>query len=200
MIIARTIVAISRRSASIGTAISFCSSPSSTMPCTAENRLRAVTPNSASRSRRQQRRERSEDMTEQIHLVADRPFRNRFSGRHAVFEQARARVRDFRPRNRNRRPRSAPASRPATAGRRFRRLSVPRRAAPACASPPEDQFIDVGDQIIDRAVGAADFPRQFPGLQGRQSACGNAPFRRKDQILPKFCSSFQCFRHFLPIS
>ena len=43
----RTMAAISLRNASTGTAISFCSRPSSTMPCTAENRLRAVTPSSA---------------------------------------------------------------------------------------------------------------------------------------------------------
>src|SRR6266702_974065 len=38
---------ISLRKAAIGTATSFCSSPSATMQCTAENRLRAVTPSSA---------------------------------------------------------------------------------------------------------------------------------------------------------
>ena len=45
--IACTMVAIYLRNASTGTAISFCSSPSSTMPCTAEKRLRAVTPRSS---------------------------------------------------------------------------------------------------------------------------------------------------------
>jgi len=43
VMIAFTMVAICSRSKASGTAISFCSSPSATMPWTAENRLRAIT-------------------------------------------------------------------------------------------------------------------------------------------------------------
>ena len=57
------------------------------MPCTAENRLRAVTPSSAGVRVRKQRGERAVDVAEQIHLLADRPFRNRLARRHPVFEQ-----------------------------------------------------------------------------------------------------------------
>ena len=48
---------------------------------------------------------------------------------------ARAIVRDFRRRNRNRRPRCAPASRQARGRRCFPPRTAPRRAAPASASP-----------------------------------------------------------------
>ena len=84
--IAPTMVAISLRNASIGTAISFCSRPSSTMPCTAEKRLRRH----AEFSRRavwKQRSERVVDVPKQIHLFVDRPFRHRLVRRHPVLKQ-----------------------------------------------------------------------------------------------------------------
>ena len=65
---------------------------------------------------------------------------------------------------------------------------------------PQDQFVHILDEIIDRAVGDADFPRQLPRLQTGQSARGDASFRRQDQFFSEFCSSFQCFRHYLQIS
>ena len=72
------------------------------------------------------------------------------------------------------------------------------RAAWPEISVPQDEFVHVFDEVIDRAVGDADFPRQFPALQSGQTARGNALFRRPDQVFPKFGSSFQCFRHSLP--
>ena len=50
-------------------------------------------------------------------------------------------------------------------------------------SHAQDQLIHVGDEIIDRAIGAADLPRQFAGFQPGQSAGVDAPFRRQDQRL-----------------
>ena len=67
-------------------------------------------------------------------------------------------------------------------------------------SHPQDQFVHILDKIVDRAVGDADFARQLPRLQTGQSASGDASLRRQDQFFPKFCSSFQCLRHFLQIS
>ena len=84
--VAFTMVAISSRNDSIGTAINFCSSPSSTMPCTAENRLRAVTP-SSSGDHFGNSPPADVDVAEQFHLLLDRPFRNRLFRRHAVLEQ-----------------------------------------------------------------------------------------------------------------
>ena len=47
-------------------------------------------------------------------------------------------------------------------------------------SHPQDQFVHIVDEIIDRAIGDADFPRQLPGLQTGQSARGDASLRRQD--------------------
>src|SRR5205807_33643 len=63
-------------------------------------------------------------------------------------------------------------------------------------SHPQDQLVHILDEIVDRAVGDPDFPRQFPRLQTCQAPRGDASLRHLDQGFSKFSSSFQCFRHF----
>ena len=157
------------------------------MPCTAENRLRAVTPSSRRRSLWKQRRERPVDVAEQIHLFADRPFRNRLARRHPVLEQRAPEFEIFRGEiaigDRDAHQRLARRGRAIAFGCGERGVEPRQRAR----SHPQDQFVHILDEIIDRAVGDADFPRQFPRLQARQSPRGDASFRRQDQ----------CFREVL---
>ncbi len=74
-----------------------------------------------------------------------------------------------------------------------------RPAGPACASDPQDQLVDILDQIVDAAIGDTDFLGQFAGFQAAETFCRNCPFRRLDQRFAQFCPSFQCFGHVSPV-
>ena len=55
----------------------------------------------------------------------------------------------------------------------------------------QDQLVHIGDEIVDRAIGAADLAGQIAGFQAGQSPVGDHPLRRQDQVCPQFRSSFQ---------
>ena len=76
----------------------------------------------------------------------------------------------------------------AVAFRRGQRGVEPRQRPRADA---QDQFVHVVDEIEHRAIGDADFGRQFPAFQPAETLCRNRLFRRCDQVLQLFCSSFQ---------
>ena len=61
----------------------------------------------------------------------------------------------------------------------------------------QDQLVHVGHEIVDRAIGAADLAGEIAGFQTGQSAAGDHPLRRKDQVGPEFLSTFQGLRHLL---
>jgi hypothetical protein len=134
-------------------------------------------------------------VAEQIHLLVDRPFRDRLAAFHAVLEQ--------------RAPELEIAGGEIAIGKRDAHQDPVRRGGALAfgrgeggiqphqrsRADAQDQFIDVLDQIVDRAVGNADVARQIARLQAGQSLGSDALFGRQDQGIPKFRSSFQSFRH-----
>ena len=47
-------------------------------------------------------------------------------------------------------------------------------------------LVHIRDEIIDRSIGAADFPCQLARLQPREAARMDASFRGQDQLVPEF--------------
>ena len=60
---------------------------------------------------------------------------------------------------------------------------------------PQDEFVHVGDEIVDRTIGAADLAGQIAGFQTRQPPLSDNPLGRLDQVGPKFRSTFQGLSH-----
>ena len=85
--IAPTMVAISLRNASIGTAISFCSRPKQHHAVYGREEAACRHAEFSRRAVWKQRSERVVDVPKQIHLFVDRPFRHRLVRRHPVPKQ-----------------------------------------------------------------------------------------------------------------
>ena len=53
-------------------------------------------------------------------------------------------------------------------------------------SHQQHEFVHIRDEIINRAIGAADVPRQFAGFQAGEAGGTDASLRRQDQFIPEF--------------
>jgi hypothetical protein len=63
----------------------------------------------------------------------------------------------------------------------------------------QDQLVEIVDEIVDPAIGDADFVGQIARPQAPEAFRRNRPLGCLNQRFPQFCTSFQCFGHDLPI-
>ena len=65
----------------------------------------------------------------------------------------------------------------------------------------EDERVEIGKHIVDRADGAADLRRQFPRLQARKAMRLDRVRRRFDQRLPQLLGARPAFvNHDIPLA
>ena len=62
----------------------------------------------------------------------------------------------------------------------------------------QHQLVDIGDEVVDGAVGDADLLGQITRLQAGQALRGDRPLGRLDQGFALLGASFQGFRHRSP--